>query len=67
MASAIDAESEEEVRIRKARCYKLMLEAGADVSLSRSLGGSGWISCFMRAVWMSSSVNTTQLSGFNVH
>jgi hypothetical protein len=57
---------EEEVRIRKAHCFKLMLEAGADVSLSTISKHGPWISSFTEALWTGSSVNMTQLINFNV-
>jgi hypothetical protein len=57
---------EEEERIRKAHCYKLMLEAGADVSLSTIDKHGPWIYSFTEALWTSSSVNMTLLSKFNV-
>lgn len=61
MTLGLDAEIEEENRNRKTRCYKMMLEAGADVSLHTCLG-SIWVNSFIDAVCTTSSVNTTQLS-----
>jgi hypothetical protein len=65
MYAGFDSEMEEEERIRKAHCYKLM-EAGADVSLSTIDKHGPWISSFTKALWTSSSVNMTLLINFNV-
>jgi hypothetical protein len=66
MYVGFDKEMEEEVRIRKAHCYKLMLEAGADVSLPTIDNHGPSISSFTRALVMRSSVNMTLLSKFNI-
>lgn len=66
MYAGCDSEMEEEKRIRKAHCYKLMLEAGADVSLSTIDKHGPWICSFTKALLTSSSVNVTLLSKFNI-
>jgi hypothetical protein len=56
--SCSDSEIEEIERHKKAQCIRIMLEAGADISLKMDYGNGTWETGFMVAVKDRSLVKT---------